>query len=100
MSHTATLAAVAIGSVRVGVDIEADVPRSKWSAADRQQWPRSRSDSWSEFVERWVQHEATFKAGAKDCVGSAWVGRIEGLGGVSEHILALVSEKYEANPLS
>ena len=92
LSHTKTLAAVARADVRVGVDIEADVPRPRWSAADRQQWPESPAGSWPTFVERWVQHEAAFKAGIEDGVGTPLVGRIQGLGGLPDHILAVVLE--------
>ena len=92
LSHTATLASVACADVRVGIDVEADVPRPRWPAADRQQWPESPAGSWPMFIERWVRHEAMFKCGIEEGGGSPEVIRIQTLGGLSDHILAVVLE--------
>jgi hypothetical protein len=92
LSHTATMAAVACADVRLGIDVEADVPRPMWSRADRQQWPDSPSGTWSVFIERWVEYEAWFKCGIEDGVGSRAVGNVRGLAGLPDHILAMVLE--------
>lgn len=92
LSHARSLAAIACADVRVGIDVEADVPHPRWVAADRQQWPGSPASSWPDFVERWVQYEAAFKAGVGDGVGSCMVGLVDGLDGLPDHVLAVALE--------
>lgn len=90
LSHTARLAAVASADVPVGIDIEADIPRPRWSAADRQQWPGSPASNWSEFVARWVSRESMFKCGVAGDGGSPVLSRVRGLAGVPDHILGVM----------
>lgn len=90
LSHTTTMVAIATADVRVGIDVEADVPRPCWPAADRQQWPGFPSGSWPVFVDRWVRREASFKAGTLDGVGFPVVRRVRDLDGLPDHILAVV----------
>lgn len=92
LSHTGSLAAIACAEVRVGIDVEADVPRPRWVAADRQQWPGSPASCWPGFVKRWVQYEAAFKAGVRDGSGSCMVGRVRDLDGLPDHFLAVALE--------